>query len=105
MNEVRQLIDRLNERLVAADCIGQALDHASGDEPPAWVSVFRGQVEAICEASEALEAHLLANLRGDGGYGPHGGQEQASSDLVRGPGGALPGPRSCPEKQSSKASK
>jgi hypothetical protein len=50
-------------------------------------------------------ANSPCEKRGDGGRGPHGGQEQASSDLVRGPGSALPGSRPCPEKHSSKASK
>ena len=41
---------------------------------------------------------------GYGGCGPHGGQVAAGSHLVRGPGSALPGSPSCPEKRSSKAS-
>jgi hypothetical protein len=101
MSEVRQLIDRLNERLNAADCIGQALDHAAGDAPPSWVFVYRGQVEANREATEALETHLLAKLRGDGGYAPHGGQAPACLDAGRGQPGTLPGPDSRPEKLSS----
>lgn len=97
---ILRALDVLNTRLVAADSIGQALDLAGGDEPPSWVFVYRGQVEAIREASEALETLLL----GDGGCGPHGGQVVASADLVRGPGVALPGSPSCPEKLSSLAS-
>lgn len=50
-------------------------------------------------------ANSPCEKRGDGGHGPHGGQEQASSHQVRGPGGALPAPRSCPEKLSSTAHK
>ena len=90
----------LNDRLIHAEAIGDALDLAGGDEAPAWVHVYRGQVATILEASEALETLL----REDGGCGPHGDQLAASLDLVRGPGGALPGSRSCPEKRSSKAS-
>ena len=55
MAEVKEALDALNVRLVEADCVGEALALAGGEEPPAWVHVFRTQVEAIREAAEALE--------------------------------------------------
>jgi len=55
MAEVKQALDVLNVRLVHADCLGEALALAGGEEPPAWVHVFRTEVEAIREAAEALE--------------------------------------------------
>lgn len=58
MSEVRRAVDQLNARLVAADCIGQALDLAGGETPPAWVHVFQTQIEAIREAAEVLECLL-----------------------------------------------
>jgi hypothetical protein len=102
--QINEALVELNARLVLADAIGEALDLAAGDQPAPWVHVYRLQVESIREASEALEELVYGLLRGDGGCGPHGGREQASSDLLRGPGGALPGSRSCPEKPSSLAS-
>lgn len=59
MSALRAAVGSLNERLVTADAIGKALDLAGGEDPPAWVYVFRGQVEAIRAAAEALE--LLIN--------------------------------------------
>ena len=90
----------LNDRLIHAEAIGEALDLAGGDEAPAWVHVYCGQVATILEASEALETLL----RGDGGCAPHGDDLSTCTDLLRGQPGALPGSRSCPEKPSSKAS-
>ena len=55
MTETLQAVDRLNERLIAAECIGQAFDLAGGENPPAWVQVFQSQIEAIREAAEVLE--------------------------------------------------
>ncbi len=59
---IREAVNSLNERLVMADCIGQALDIAGENDAPPWVYVFRQQVEAIREAAEALETLL----NGDG---------------------------------------
>src|SRR5665647_2530346 len=97
---ILRALDVLNDRLTAAGSIGEALEVAGGDVLPPWVSVYRDQVEAIREASEALETLL----RGDGGCAPHGDKVSSYTDLVRGPDGALPGSRSCPEKLSSSAS-
>ncbi len=91
---VLQALDGLNARIVEADVTGQALELAGGDEAPPWVHVFRSQVEAIRQASDALETLL----RGDGGHAPHGDQVQANSGDVRGPGGALPGSSARPDK-------
>ena len=55
MSQVLDLVNQLNDRLVAADAIGQAFDLAGGDSAPPWVYVFRTQIEAIREAAEALE--------------------------------------------------
>ncbi|MEY4737041.1 MAG: hypothetical protein RL302_1360 [Pseudomonadota bacterium] len=55
MREILDAVDRLNDRLIAADCIGQAFDLAGGATPPAWVQVFQTQIEAIREAAEVLE--------------------------------------------------
>lgn len=48
-------VDALNDRLLAAESIGEALDLAGGEDAPAWVRVFRDQVEAIRAAAEAVE--------------------------------------------------
>jgi hypothetical protein len=97
---ILRALDALNDRLSSADAIGQALDLAGGDHPAPWVDVYRTQFEAIREASEALETLL----RGDGGCAPHGDELSNCTDVVRGPGGTLPGSRSCPEKRSSTVS-
>lgn len=55
MSQLLEAVDQLNDRLIAADAIGEALDLAGGEVPPAWVRVYRTQVEAIREAAEALE--------------------------------------------------
>ena len=55
MSALLDAVHALDARLIAADCIGQALDLAGGEEPPPWVHVFRGQIEAIREAAEAVE--------------------------------------------------
>ena len=56
MTALLQAVDLLNRRLVLADSIGQAvIDAAGSGESPAWVDVYRSQVEAIREAAEALE--------------------------------------------------
>jgi len=94
---ILRALDALNDKLLIAETIGDALDHAGGEEPPSWVYVYRRQIGAIQEASEALEELL----RGNGGCAPHGDKVSSYTDLVRGPGGALPGSPSCPEKRSS----
>jgi hypothetical protein len=66
MSALLRAVDALNDRLIAADAIGEALDLAGGDEAPAWVRVFKSQIEAIREASEALECLV----RGIGGVTP-----------------------------------
>lgn len=55
MSALLAAVDVLNDRLIAAHAIAEALDLAGGDNAPAWVSVFKSQIEAIREASEALE--------------------------------------------------
>ena len=65
---ILEAVDLLNDRLVAADSIGQSLDLAGGQNAPVWVHLFNTQVEAIRQASESLETLL----RGYGGYAPHG---------------------------------
>ena len=51
----------LNDRLVAAQCIGEALELAAGEDSPAWVFVYSSQVRAIREAAEALETICRAS--------------------------------------------
>jgi hypothetical protein len=94
---ILRALDALNDKLLIADYIGQSLDLAGGEEAPPWVFTYRRQIQAVMEASEALEGLL----RGNGGCGPHGDQCASYTDLVRGLDGALPGSRSCPEKRSS----
>lgn len=53
--QLLQAVHVLNDRLVMADCIGQALDIAGENDAPPWVYVYRQQVEAIREAAEVLE--------------------------------------------------
>ncbi len=55
MSALHAAVNALNDRLIAADSIGEALDLAGGEAPPAWVHVYRSQVEAIREAAEAVE--------------------------------------------------
>lgn len=55
---VRLAVNALNQRLVQADVIGQALNLAGGDNPPPWVEVYVSQLEGIRVASEALETLL-----------------------------------------------
>lgn len=55
MSAILDAVEVLNDRLVSAEAIGNAFDLAGGDEPPAWVFVFREQIEAIRAASEAVE--------------------------------------------------
>jgi len=58
MSPVLQAVDWLNARIIAAESIGQALDLAGGETSPAWVVVYRDQIEAISQAAEALETML-----------------------------------------------
>ena len=58
MRAVLALVDTLNERLVVADCIGQALDIAGENDAPPWVYMYRQQIEAISAAAEALETAI-----------------------------------------------
>ena len=74
-NKIRAAVNLLNLRLVEADCIGQSLDDAGGENAPAWVHVFRSQVEAIRDASEVLEVLLS----GYGGNHPHGDTQGGAS--------------------------
>ena len=55
---VNLAFNRLNERLVDADAIGQAMNLAGGDNPPPWVEVYVSQLEGIRQAAEALETLL-----------------------------------------------
>lgn len=64
MTDTLKAVDRLNERLIAAECIGQALDLAGGETSPAWVQVFQSQIEAIREAAEALETLVRRGQHG-----------------------------------------
>ncbi|WP_180126979.1 hypothetical protein [Rhodoferax sp. BLA1] len=66
MSALLRAVDALNDRLIAAGAIGEALDLAGGESPPAWVAVYQSQIEAIREAAEALETLV----RGIGGVAP-----------------------------------
>ena len=80
---VLNALDVLNDRLVNAGSIGESLDLAGGANAPAWVHVFNTQLEAIRQASEALETLL----RGYGGYAPHDGSAvDLAHSLPRGTG-------------------
>jgi len=75
-------VDALNDRLVTADAICRSLELAGGESAPAWVWMFRGQIDAIGAAAEALEQLVR---RGDGGNHPHGDAElDQSPGLPRG---------------------
>lgn len=90
-----QAVDTLNDRLTLADAIGQALDDVAGDAAPALVHVFRTQLEAIRQASEALETLL----RGVGGVAPDSGSVVALR------GGSTAGTRSVQARPSTRARK
>ncbi len=55
MSAMRDAVNALNDRLVMAHAIGESLEAAAGETAPAWVYVFREQVEAIRVAAEAVE--------------------------------------------------
>jgi hypothetical protein len=58
MSQLLQAVDQLTARIVSADCIGQALDVAGGETSPAWVTVYRDQIDAISRAAETLETMI-----------------------------------------------
>jgi hypothetical protein len=69
MSALLRALDALNDRLVAAEAIGDALDLAGGESAPAWVYVYRDQIQAIQEAAEVLETLIR---RGIGVVDPDG---------------------------------
>lgn len=86
-------VDLLNDRLIAADAIGEALDLAGGDAPPAWVHVFRSQIESIREAAEVLECLVR---RGVGVVNPDGDKVVAATGKGRETGAGAPAPALAP---------
>ena len=72
MSALLRAVDALNDRLIAAASIGEALDLAGGETPPAWVHVYQSQIEAITEASEALETLVRGIGVVDPDIGPKG---------------------------------
>jgi hypothetical protein len=57
MSALFAAVDALNDRLILAGSIGDALSAAApADNPPAWVYVYRQQIEAIQLAAAELEA-------------------------------------------------
>lgn len=60
MTAINRAMDRLNREIVLADCLAQSFEDLAGDvAPPPWVHVVALHVEAIREASEALECLLV----------------------------------------------
>ena len=55
MSALYAAVDALNDRLLMAHAIGESLEAAAGETAPAWVYVFREQVESIRAAAEAVE--------------------------------------------------
>jgi len=56
MRAVLDALDLLNDRLVAAQAVGDALALAADPQRvPAWVTVYLSQLEAITGAAESLE--------------------------------------------------
>lgn len=96
---INRAVDWLNQKLVAADALAQALDAAGGENPPPWVFVFQDQIEGIRQASEALE--ML--LSGYGGHAPHGDHTEPGDPLFRGSGLTPQGSAARPEQPSSLA--
>jgi hypothetical protein len=66
MSTLLRAVDALNDRLVAAGAIGEALGLAGGETAPPWVYVFQTQIEAIRQAAEVVETLT----RGIGGVTP-----------------------------------
>ena len=64
MSALAQAIALLDQRLTAAETIGQSLDLAGGEDAPPWVFLFREQISSIREASEALQM-AVAGLGGN----------------------------------------
>ncbi|MCM2250854.1 MAG: hypothetical protein NDJ19_00705 [Ramlibacter sp.] len=88
-------LDAVNDRLILAEAIGQALDQVAGEEDQPLVLVYRRQVQAIGEACEALEELV----RGCGANEPPSPAPRAQRTAESGPsapelaqGGALPDP-------------
>jgi hypothetical protein len=64
MSALLSAVDFLNERLVLAEAIGDALAAAAPpDNPPSWVFVYRQQIEAIQLAASEVES--MVRLGGD----------------------------------------
>lgn len=55
MSALLRAVDDLNDRLIAAEAIGDALYLAGGEAAPAWVQVYRVQIAAITQTAETLE--------------------------------------------------
>ena len=57
MSALLAAVDALNDRLILAGSIGDALSAAAPpDKPPSWVFVYCQQIEAIQQAAAELEA-------------------------------------------------
>jgi hypothetical protein len=63
MSALHAAVNTLNERLILAHAIGESLDAAAGEAAPAWVLVFREQIEAIRQASEAVETLISRGVQ------------------------------------------
>lgn len=63
MNALHSAVNTLNDRLLMADSIGESLEAAAGETAPAWVYVFRGQIEAIRQAAEVLETLISRGVQ------------------------------------------
>lgn len=66
MSALLRAVDDLNDCLMVAQAIGDALDLAAGEAAPAWVQVYRAQIAAINDAADRLETLV----RGIGGVAP-----------------------------------
>lgn len=55
MSALLRAVDALNDRLVTASAIGEALELAGGESAPPWVYVYQTQLEGIRQAAEVLE--------------------------------------------------
>lgn len=55
MSPVEIALDNLNRELLLADSIARSLDAAGGEEPPAWVHLFRERIDTITKAADAFE--------------------------------------------------
>jgi hypothetical protein len=61
-------IQLLGQRVTELECLVDSFDQLAGDTPPPWVWVLQRRIEALRDASEAVEA----SLGGYGGHDPHG---------------------------------